>query len=141
MNLLLNKPKIFVYQVSLLFFVLTDKIFSSHTDQISEHMNLSNHKIHSHNKMREIIVNLGGKKFENNNNSICQLSCLQNSLLMSIVNSSEKDLWNAYRKSNMRRVQKSSVKSSSTLFSFSILAMYNIVHCAKKTSHVKILSS
>ena len=73
LNLLLNKPKSFVYQVSLLFFVLTDKKLSSHTDQISEHMNLSNHKIHSHNKMRDIIVNLGGKKFENNNSSTFQL--------------------------------------------------------------------
>ena len=49
LNLLLNKPKSFVYQVSLLFFVLTDNKLSSNMDQISEHMNLSNHKIHSYN--------------------------------------------------------------------------------------------
>ena len=44
--------------------------------------------------MSKIIVNLGSKKGKNNNNSTCQLSCLQNYLLMNIVDTPEKDLPN-----------------------------------------------
>ena len=44
--------------------------------------------------MRKIIVNLGSKKCENNNNSTCQLIRIQNALLESIVNTPEKDLPN-----------------------------------------------
>ena len=36
--------------------------------QISEHINLSNHKIHYHDQMRKVIVNLGSKKGKNKNN-------------------------------------------------------------------------
>ena len=43
------------------------------------------------------------------------------------------------RKSDMIRVRTSSVKSSSTLFPFSIRAMYNIVNCDKKTSYAEVI--
>ena len=36
---------------------------------ISEHINSQNQKIHSYDKMSNIIVNLGSKKGENKNNS------------------------------------------------------------------------
>ena len=44
LDLLLNKPRRFEWQVSLLFFVLKKKKLSSHMAQISEYINLSNHK-------------------------------------------------------------------------------------------------
>ena len=60
-------------------------------DHISEYINSSNHKIHSYEKNEKNIVTSGNKKSENNNNSTCQLSCLHNLLLMSIVDTPEKD--------------------------------------------------
>ena len=65
-------------------------------DQITEHINSSNQKIHSCDKMRKMTVNLGSNKFENNNNSTCQLIRLHNSLLMNIFDTPEKDLSNVY---------------------------------------------
>ena len=59
-------------------------------DQIIEHTNYLNHKIHSYNQMIKNIVNLGSKKCKNNNNSTCQLNHPQNLLLMSIVDTPEK---------------------------------------------------
>ena len=44
--------------------------------------------------MRKMIVNLGSKKRENNYTSTCQLTCLQNSLLMSIFDIPENGLSN-----------------------------------------------
>ena len=85
LDLLLNKLNIFELQVSLLFFVLNDKKLSSHMAQISEHINSLHQKIYSRDQMIKIIVNLGSNKCEDNNNSTCQLNHLQNSLLMSIV--------------------------------------------------------
>ena len=63
-------------------------------DHISEHINYSNHKIHSYDQMRKMIINLGSKKLENNDTSTCQLTSLQSLLLMSIVDNPEKDLSN-----------------------------------------------
>ena len=63
-------------------------------DHISEHINYSNHKIHSYDQMIKMIVNLGSKKLENNDTSTCQLTSLQSLLLMSIVDNPEKDLSN-----------------------------------------------
>ena len=51
--------------------------------------------------MIRIIVNLGSKKGENNNNSSNQLTHLQNSLLMRIFDTTKKGLSNADRKSEM----------------------------------------
>ena len=41
--------------------------------QISEHINDSNHQIHSYDQTRENIVNLGSTKGENNNKPSFQL--------------------------------------------------------------------
>ena len=76
LNLLLNI--FFKWQVSLLFFVLNDNKLSSHMAQISERIKSSNHRIHSHDQMIKIIVNLGSKKCEDNKNSTFQLKHLQN---------------------------------------------------------------
>ena len=83
--------------------------------QISEHINYSNQKIHSHDQMIKMIVNLGSKKGQNKDAS-CQITHLQNSLLISIVDTPENYLSNVDRKSDMIKVRTSSVKSSSTLF-------------------------
>ena len=61
---------------------------------ISEHINSSNCKIYSHDQMSKMIVNLGSKKCENNNNSTCRLGSLHNSLLISISDTPENDLSN-----------------------------------------------
>ena len=89
--------------------------------------------------MSKIIVILGSKKCNNNNNSIFQLKHLQNLLLMSIIETSEKDVSNVDRKLYKRKLPTSSINSPSTLFYFSIRAMYNIVHRAKKMSHVEVI--
>ena len=57
--------------------------------------------------MRKIIVNLGSKKGKNNDISSCQIACLNNSLLMSIFDTPEKDLSDVDRKSNIRKVRTS----------------------------------
>ena len=61
-------------------------------DQISERITHSNHKIHSRDQMSRIIVNLGSKKCEDNNNSTYELNHLQNLLLTSIVETPENDV-------------------------------------------------
>ena len=57
---------------------------SSHMTQISEHINSSNHKIHSYDQMRKLIVKLGSKKGKNIDKYSFQLTGLQNPLLMNI---------------------------------------------------------
>ena len=47
---------------------------------------------------------------------------------MIIVNTPEKDVSNVDRKLDKRKVHAPSIKSSSTLFSYSMHAMYNIFH-------------
>ena len=69
LDLLLNKSNSFECQVSLLFCVLDYKKMSSHMAHISEHINSSNHKIHSYDQMRKMIVNLVFNKCEDNNSS------------------------------------------------------------------------
>ena len=58
---------------------------SSHMYQISEHINFSNHKIHSHDQMGKLILNLSNKKCEENNKSTGHINNVQKLLLMSIV--------------------------------------------------------
>ena len=60
---------------------------------------------------------------------------------MSTVDTPENDLSNVDDKYDMRKVRTSSVNSSSTLFSCSIRAIYNRVHCDKKMSHVEVIHS
>ena len=59
----------------------------------------------------------------------CQLNYLQNSLLIRIVDTPENDVSKVDRKLDKIKMRTSSIKSPSTLFSFSISAMYNRVHC------------
>ena len=58
--------------------------------QISEFRNSSNHKIDFCDQMRKMTINLGSNNGKNNDNSSLQLTCLQNSLPMSIVDTPEK---------------------------------------------------
>ena len=74
------------------YFFLNDKKLSSHLDQIGEHISSSNQKIHSYDQIRKIIVKLGSNKFEDNNNSTCQLSHPKNLVLMIIADTPENDL-------------------------------------------------
>ena len=107
--------------------------------QISKHINYSNCKIHSYDQNNKMIVSLGSNKCENNNNSIFLISHLYNVLLMSIVATHEKDESNVDRKSDMRKVCTSSVKSSSTLFYCSLSEMYNRVNHYLKKSHAECI--
>ena len=70
---------------------------------------------------------------KNNDTSTFQLTCLQNSLLISIFETPEKYLSNVERKHDMRRLRTSSVNSSPQLFFCFIRAMYNRVNFSKKT--------
>ena len=132
MDLLLNKPKSFEWYLSLLFFCFKRQTFSSHMSHISEHVSSSNHNIHRYYHMSKIIVDLGNKKCKNNNSSTCQLSIQQHSLLMSIVETLEKNLRNFDQKSDIRKVCTYPVKSSSTLFFCSIREIYYRVNRATK---------
>ena len=127
LDVLLNKSKSFEWQVKLLFFVLNYNKLSPHMAQISEHIKSSNQKTHSHDQMRKMIVNSVSKKCEDNKNSTCQLNPLHNQLLMSIVDTPENYLSKVDRKLDKRKIRKSSIKPSSTLFSCSISSMYNRV--------------
>ena len=64
-DLSLNKSKSFEWQVSLLFFSQRQEIFITYGSDYWQHINSSNHKIHSHDQMSKMITNLGGKKGEN----------------------------------------------------------------------------
>ena len=80
--------------------------------QNSEHINPLNHKINYLYQISNIIVNLGINKGEKNDNYSFQLTRIQNSLLISIVDSPENYLFNADDKYDMRKVLTSSVNSS-----------------------------
>ena len=115
-------------------FVLNDKKLSSHMAQISEHINSSNHKIHSYDQMGTMIVNLSNKKCKNNNKSTGNLNHIHKSFFVIIVETPEKGVSNVDRKLDKRKIRTSLIKSSSTLFSCSIRAMYNIFHRDIKTN-------
>ena len=85
-------------------------------DQVSENINYTNHKIHSYDQMRIMVVNLGGKKVDDYKKSSTKLSCPQNSLLMIIVDTTEKGLYNVEGKSDTSKVRTYSLKSISTIF-------------------------
>ena len=52
---------------------------------------------------------------------------------MHIVDTPKKDVSNFDKKLDKRKLRKSSIKSSSTLFSCLVCAMHNISHCSKKS--------
>ena len=83
--------------------------------EINEHNNSSNHNIHSHGQMSKTILTFF-KKFKNYNNYSPELFRLQNSLLMSIVDTPENYLSSVEWESCMRKVCTCSLKPSSTLF-------------------------
>ena len=93
--------------------------------------NSSNHKIHSYGQIGQMIVNLINKKCKNNNKSTGHLNQIQISLLMSIFDTPEKYVSNVDRQSYKRKMHTLLIKSSSTLFSCSIRAIYNRVHRAQ----------
>ena len=100
----------------------------SHMDQISEHINSSNHKIQYHDQMSKMVVNLCSKIYKNNETFSWHLTHIQNLLLMIISDTPENNLFNVFRKSDMRKLRTSSVKSLSTLFSCSMCVLYNRVN-------------
>ena len=61
--------------------------------------------------MIKMIFSLGSKKVKNPDTSYFQLTRLKNSLLISIVDTPEKDLFNVDQKSYMRKLRTSSVNS------------------------------
>ena len=73
----------------LCYFFLNDKKITSHKAQISQHIFSTNHKINSYNQMIKIIVTLGSKRGDNNDNSYLQISFPHNSLIMSIFDTIE----------------------------------------------------
>ena len=107
----------------ILFFAISDTKLSSHMYNISEKINYSNQNIHSHDWMGKMIVNLSDKKWENTNNSTGHINHIHKLLWISIVDTHEKDVSNVDRELDKRKVLKSSIKSSLTLFSFSIHSM------------------
>ena len=83
--------------------------------QISEHINNSNKNIHSYDQLRKNIVNLGSEKGNNSYNYSTQLTCLHNSLLISIAVSPENYLSNVEGKSDMIKICTSLLKSYAAL--------------------------
>ena len=61
-------------------FVLKDKKLSSHTDHISRHVDSKKQKNYSYDQMSKMIVNLGSKKFDINDDSSHKITRLQKSL-------------------------------------------------------------
>ena len=86
-------------------------------DNISEHMNYKNHKIHSYYQMSKFIVNVGSNTYDNMNSSSPHISCIHNSLLMRIVETTKNDLSHVEGKLVTGKIFKYSVKPSSTLSS------------------------
>ena len=95
----------------MLFFVINDTKLSSHTAHISEHINSSNRKMHSYDQVGNIIFNLSNKRCKNDNKSTDHLNEIQKSLLMSIVDTPEKDLSNVDWKADKRKVCTSLIDS------------------------------
>ena len=60
-------------------------------DQISQHINYTNHYIHSYDQISKRVVNLGSNKGDNNDRCDPQFSCLYSSLLMRPVETYEYD--------------------------------------------------
>ena len=102
--------------------------------QISEHMNKSNHKIHSYCQISKMIANIGSKKGENNIPPLanCELTRLHISIQMIIVNNPEKCLSNIYGKYDTIKSHKDSVESSTSLLYCLILTMNNRVNHTQK---------
>ena len=68
---------------------------------------------------------------KNSNKYTGHINNIQKVLLISIVDTPEKDVSNVDGKLDNIKIRTSLIKSSSTLISCSIRAMYNRVHCAQ----------
>ena len=80
-------------------------------NHVRESIHYSNHKIIIFDQISEIIVHLGSKKCENNYTSSFKLTYQNNQLLMSIVDTTEKDLSSVDGKYDIRKVRTTLVKS------------------------------
>ena len=98
------------------FFILNSKILSTHLDQISHHINSTNHNIYSYDQISKIIINLGKKKGDNNDKSSPKLTDLQNYLSMIIFGTPKNDVYQAKRNELTRKMCTYYVNSSSSLF-------------------------
>ena len=85
-------------------------------DQISQHINSTNHKIRSYDQMSKMIVRLDSNKGEKNYDPSNKISPPHNPLLMSIVETPEKDLYHGEEKEVISKVCTLWVKSYSKLF-------------------------
>ena len=61
-------------------------------DNISQHINYSNQKIQSYDKMSKIILNLGSNQGDKNDDSSTKITHLQNKLLMIIFDTPGNDI-------------------------------------------------
>ena len=73
-------------------------------DQISQHINSSNNKSYSLDKIIKTIVNLGSKKREDKNSSTCQFNHLKNLLSIIIVDIPEKNVSKLDRKIDKSKI-------------------------------------
>ena len=83
------------------FFILIGKELSPHMKQLSENINSTKHKIHYFDQTSKMIVDLGDKKGVSNYESSSKLADIQNSLLMSIVYTTEKDISHSKKNKNI----------------------------------------
>ena len=81
-------------------------------DKIYQHINTTNYKVNYHDRTRKMIVHLGSNKGNRNNDSTPKVTDLQNHLLMSIFDTTEKDVSHGEGGKLTRKVCTSSVKPS-----------------------------
>ena len=68
---------------------LKDNKLLSHMDHMNEQINSKNQKVHFYDQTRKMIFHLVSKKGKNKDNSSTQITCLENFLLVIIVNKPE----------------------------------------------------
>ena len=73
-------------------FVLNYKKLSSNMAQTSQQIDYKNQETYYYDKTSKMIVNLGSKKCDKNNDSSSKITCLNNSLLLIIVDNPGKYL-------------------------------------------------
>ena len=83
------------------FYIIIGKTLSSHMKQLSENINSEKHRIYYFDQTSKMIVNLGDKKGVSNYESSSKLADIQNSLLMSIVYTTEKDISHSKKNKNI----------------------------------------
>ena len=89
-----------------------------HTCPRLVNISISQINIPSYDKIIRIIVNLGSKTVKNNDNSSLQHTHLNKSLLLRIIDTTEKYLSNVDSKYDMRKVRTSPINLSSNCFLF-----------------------